>query len=107
MAGANRGGAITHSALFGGTVGQIRYPMYTGGDPIRLANLLHGTWSNVSVSDAIVAGTIAPPYTFTQVLRSASMEGTRGFTALGALTLADIDRLAPVPTAARLATIWD
>jgi len=107
MAGANRGGAITHSALFGGTVGQIRYPMYTGGDPIRLANLLHGTWSNVSVSDAIVAGTIAPPYTFTQVLRSASMEGTRGFTALGALTLADIDRLAPVPTAARLAIIWD
>jgi hypothetical protein len=106
MAGANIGGAITHSAFFGGTTGQLRYPMYAGGDPIRLSNLLHGSWSNVSVSGAIVAGTIAPTYWFAAVLDSRSTAGTRGFTSLGAVTLADIDRLAPVPTAARLATIW-
>jgi len=106
MAGGNGGGAITHSAFFGGTTGQLRYPMYSGGDPSRLANLLHGTWSSVRVTDAIVAGTISPSYTFAEVVDSASMAGALGFTSLGSLTLADIDRLAPMPTTARLASIW-
>ncbi|MCC2032695.1 DUF4082 domain-containing protein [Microbacterium allomyrinae] len=107
MAGGNGAGAITHSAFFGGATGQLRYPVYAGGDPITLANLLHGTWSNVSVADAIVAGSISASYSFTQVVESMSAAGGRGFSTLGALTLADIDRLAPMPTAARLASIWD
>lgn len=107
MAGGNGGGAITHSAFFGGAVGQLRYPMYEGGDPISLANVWHGTWSNVAVSDAIVAGTISTSYSFAGVSDSLSTAGTRGFNTLGAVTLADIHRLAPMPTAARLADIWD
>lgn len=107
MAGANRGGAITHSAFFGGTVGQLRYPMYAGGDPITLANILHGTWSNVSVSDTIVAGSISSAYTFSAVTGSQSTAGALGFAPLGATTAADIDRLAPMPTDARLAAIWN
>jgi hypothetical protein len=107
MAGANRGGAITHSAFFGGTVGQLRYPMYAGGDPITLANILHGTWSNVRVSDTIVAGSISSAYTFSAVTGSQSTAGALGFAPLGATTAADIDRLAPMPTDARLASIWN
>ena len=107
MAGGNSGGAITHSAFFGGAIGQLRYPMYAGGDPITLANVWHGTWSNVTVSDTIVAGSISPAYSFAGVSNSMSTAGARGFSAHGTLTLADIDRLAPMPTAARLAAIWD
>jgi len=107
MAGANVSGAITDSAFFGGVVGQLRYPMYAGGDPITLSNLLHGTWTNVAVSDTIVAGTISAAYTFAAVARSSSTAGDRGFTALPSPTIADIDRLAPMPTPARLAAIWD
>ncbi len=107
MAGGNSGGAIVHSAFFGGAVGQLRYPMYVGGDPITLSNMLHGTWSNVTVTDAIVAGTISPSFTFAGVSNSRSTAGTRGFSSLGAVTLGDIDRLAPMPTGARLASIWD
>lgn len=107
MAGANLGGAITHSAFFGGSSGQLRYPMYSGGDPITLANLLHGSWSSVGVTDAIVAGSISSSYTFASVVDSMSTAGSAGFTALGTLTVADIDRLAPMPTTARLASIWN
>jgi hypothetical protein len=81
--------------------------MYAGGDPITLANVWHGTWSNVTVSDTIVAGSISPAYSFAGVSNSMSTVGARGFSAHGTLTLADIDRLAPMPTAARLAAIWD
>ncbi len=107
MAGANVNGAIIHSAFFGGTIGQLRYPMYAGGDPITLSNLLHGTWTNLTVTDSMVAGTISPAYTFAGVTGSASTEGTRGFGALGALNIADIDRFAPMPTPARLDSIWN
>jgi outer membrane biosynthesis protein TonB len=106
MAGNNRGGAIIHSAFFGGAAGQLRYPMYAGGDPIRLSNLLHGTWSNVSVASAVVAGSIYPTYTFSRVSNSLSTAGKSGFSPLGSVTLADIDRLAPMPTANRLAAVW-
>lgn len=106
MAGNNIGGSIVDSVFFGGTVGQQRYPMYAGGDPIRLSNLLHGTWTGVRVVDSVVAGTISPVYSFTEVTNSSSTAGRSGFTPLGNLTLADIDALAPMPTAARLAAIW-
>ncbi|MET0781788.1 MAG: DUF4082 domain-containing protein [Microbacterium sp.] len=107
MAGANIDGAITGSVFFGGTVGQLRYPMYAGGDPIRLSLIMNGTWTNVSVADSLIAGSIAPNYTFASVTNSSSDAGTSGFTRLAPLTLADIDRLAPMPTAARLASIWN
>lgn len=106
MAGGNSGGSITHSAFFGGATGQLRYPMFSGGDPISLANMLHGTWTGVRVSDSLVAGSISPAYSFTQVLNSLSTSARSGFSALGGVTVSDLDRLAPLPTTARLAAIW-
>jgi putative cell wall-binding protein len=106
MAGNVLGGSLTHSAFFGGPTGQLRYPVYSGGDPITLANMLHGTWSNLSVADTIVAGSVSSSYSFAGVVDSRSSAGQAGFAALGTPTLADIDRLAPLPSTARLATIW-
>ncbi|WP_165314288.1 DUF4082 domain-containing protein [Agromyces protaetiae] len=107
MAGGNVGGTIRHSAFFGGTTGQLRYPMYAGGDPITLANLWHGAWSGLTVTDSVVAGSISPAYSFASVSNSKSSDGARGFGRLGTLTLADIDALVPVPSPARLAAIWN
>jgi hypothetical protein len=106
MAGGNLGGAINHSAFFGGSTGQLRYPLQAGDDPITLANLLHGSWASDRVAGTIVAGSISSSYTFTEVVDSKSTAGALGFTALGSLALADIDRLAPMPTDARLGSIW-
>lgn len=106
MAGGNTGGQISDSAFFGGTTGQLRYPVYAAGYQIIAANMLHGTWSSLTVEDSIVAGSVSPSYSFIGVENSRSTKGDRGFQVLGTVTLADIDRVAPKPTPQRLASIW-
>ncbi len=106
IAGANKGGSIVDSAFFGGTTGQLRYPVYAAGYQIVAANMLHGTWSDLKVAESVVAGSIATSYSFTEVLGSWSAKGDRGFQKLTSLTLEDIDRIAPMPTPEFLASIW-
>jgi len=97
------GGKIAHSAFFGGATSQLRYPMYPGGDPITLANALWADWSGVAVSDTIVAGSISSAFRPTSVTNSKSTAGANGWSALGTLTKADLDRIAPSPLPA---AIW-
>jgi hypothetical protein len=106
IAGHNTGGEIRNTAVIGGKTSQLRYPVYAGGAAVNLANSLHGTWEGLKVADTTVAGSVSAVYTFTDVTNSKSTKGERGFAPLGQLTEGDLDRMAPIPTDARLATIW-
>lgn len=106
MAANISGGLIDNSGFFGGQIGQLRYPMYSGGDPITLANLLHGMWVGVTVEDSIVAGSISSAWSFASVARSKSTQADRGFDPLPMVTRAQLDALVPHPTPARLSQLW-
>nr|WP_307330721.1 DUF4082 domain-containing protein [Microbacterium sp. SORGH_AS_1204] len=106
IAGSNSGGEMRNTLVVGGKTSQLRYPVYEGGQPIVAANSLHGTWSNLAVETSTVAGSVSSSYSFSTVEASASTKGDRGFSKLVPLTLADLDEMAPVPTAERLAAIW-
>lgn len=106
IAGNNSGGEIRNTLVIGGKTGQLRYPVFEGGQPIIGANSLHGTWSNLAVETTSVAGSVSPYYSFSEVEASESTKGERGFSKLEQLTLDDLDEMAPVPTSARLASIW-
>jgi hypothetical protein len=106
IAGSNSGGQIRNTLVVGGKTSQQRYPVYEGGQPVLAANSLHGTWSNLSMDTSTVAGSVSPSYSFSEVEASESTKGDRGFSKLEPMTLDDLDEIAPVPTAERLAAIW-
>lgn len=106
IAGNNSGGEIRNTLVVGGKTGQLRYPVYEGGQPVIGANSLHGTWTDLGMEASSIAGTVSPYYSFSEVEESASTKGDRGFEKLEPLTIEDLDEMAPVPTAARLAAIW-
>lgn len=106
IAGSNSGGEIRNTLVVGGQTSQQRYPVYGGGQPVLAANSLHGTWSDLAMETSTVAGSVSPSYSFSEVDASESTKGDRGFSKLQPLTLADLDEMAPVPTAERLAAIW-
>ncbi|MBB3158558.1 hypothetical protein FHS07_002254 [Microbacterium proteolyticum] len=106
IAGSNNGGEIRNTLVVGGKTSQQRYPVYEGGQPVLAANSLHGTWSDLAMDTSTVAGSVSPSYSFSEVEASESTKGDRGFSKLEPMTLDDLDELAPVPTAERLAAIW-
>ena len=106
IAGSNSGGEIRNTLVVGGKTSQQRYPVYAGGQPVTAANSLHGTWSDLAMETSTVAGSVSTSYSFTEVESSESTKGDRGFSKLEPLTLDDLDEMAPVPTAERLAAIW-
>lgn len=106
IAGSNSGGEIRNTVVVGGKTSQQRYPVYEGGQPVLAANSLHGTWSDLAMDTSTVAGSVSPSYSFSEVEASESTKGDRGFSKLEPMTLDDLDEIAPVPTAERLAAIW-
>lgn len=106
IAGNNNGGEIRNTLVVGGKTSQQRYPVYEGGQPVLAANSLHGTWSDLAMDTSTVAGSVSPSYSFSEVEASESTKGDRGFSKLEPMTLDDLDEVAPVPTAQRLASIW-
>ncbi|MCJ1706759.1 DUF4082 domain-containing protein [Microbacterium sp. VKM Ac-2923] len=106
IAGNNSGGEFRNTLVVGGKTGQLRYPVYEGGQPVIGANSLHGTWSGLAMDTTSVAGSVSPYYSFSEVGASESTKGDRGFSKLEPMTLDDLDEVAPVPTAERLASIW-
>ncbi|WP_285137089.1 DUF4082 domain-containing protein [Microbacterium sp. lyk4-40-TSB-66] len=106
IAGSNNGGEIRNTLVVGGKTSQQRYPVYEGGQPVLAANSLHGTWSDLAMDTSTVAGSVSPSYSFSEVEASESTKGDRGFSKLEPMTLDDLDEIAPVPTAERLAAIW-
>ncbi|KQR25018.1 DUF4082 domain-containing protein [Microbacterium sp. Leaf151] len=106
IAGNNSGGESRNTLVVGGKTGQLRYPVYEGGQPVIGANSLHGTWSGLAMETTSVAGSVSPYYSFSAVEASESTKGDRGFSKLEPMTLDDLDEIAPVPTAERLAAIW-
>ncbi|NQX03440.1 Ig-like domain-containing protein [Rathayibacter sp. VKM Ac-2856] len=121
IVGGVRSVAFDHALILGGGVAAQRYPYLPGG--AGSAGAINGKGSvsavqgrgggDVDSTDSIFTGSLQP--TWDSVSRSTTTLGGKvarsgGFSvdpALSALTAAGLDALAPRPTAAYLAGIWD